>query len=59
MKEKGMKEVYEIPRLEVRGIVLEAGIAAPVSIKGSITQDDWTDSPEESVSSTENIGFLF
>jgi hypothetical protein len=39
---KTKKEVYEFPRIAVRGIVLEARVAAPVSVlAGSITQDDW------------------
>jgi hypothetical protein len=45
MKER-MK--YELPRIAVRGIVLEARIAAPVSaLGGSITQEEWsaTDTP--------------
>jgi hypothetical protein len=43
-----LKERYEIPRIAVRGIVLEGGMAAPVSVlTGSITQDTWsaTDTP--------------
>jgi hypothetical protein len=41
MKEM-MKEAYELPRIAVREIVLEAGIAEKTSVlTGSITQDAW------------------
>jgi hypothetical protein len=48
MKQEIRKKEYEIPRIDVRGIVLEGGMAAPVSVlTGSITQDTWsaTDTP--------------
>jgi hypothetical protein len=45
MKQEVLKEVYEVPRIAVRGIVLEEGIAETCSVLGnSITQDDWNNS---------------
>jgi hypothetical protein len=40
---KVTKEAYELPRIVVRGIVLEVGIAEKTSVlTGSITQDAWS-----------------
>jgi hypothetical protein len=44
-----LKEAYEVPRITVRGIVLEGGIALESIKTGTITQDDWTGSVEEVV----------
>jgi hypothetical protein len=44
MNREVVKEAYELPRISVRGIVLEAGIAEAVSVltAGTITQEnDW------------------
>jgi hypothetical protein len=50
MKEKVMKETYELPRIAIRGIVVVEEMAASGDILvGTITQDDWTGSAEETV----------
>jgi hypothetical protein len=44
MKQEVMKEAYELPRIAVRGIVLEEGMAEKASVLtvGTITQEsDW------------------
>jgi hypothetical protein len=44
MNQEVVKEAYELPRISVRGIVMEAGIAEAVSVltAGTITQEnDW------------------
>jgi hypothetical protein len=60
-----LKEAYEVPRITVRGLVLENGIALPVSMEiESITQEDWSDSAEETVGGgladrEGNIGLIY
>jgi hypothetical protein len=65
MNREVVKEAYELPRIVVRGIVLECGIAVQASMKmEAITQDDWTDSVEESIGGgmadpVGNIGLIY
>jgi hypothetical protein len=51
---KGMKEAYQVPRIAIRGIVLEGGIAAQSPVN-KVTLDAWeevseADVPAESIS---------
>jgi hypothetical protein len=38
---KCLKEEYETPRVQIRGVFLCEDVAAPVSVLGAITQEDW------------------
>jgi hypothetical protein len=48
--EKLLMNEYETPRVQVRGVFLCDNLAVPVSVwMGTIDQDDWVGSPEETV----------
>jgi hypothetical protein len=55
MKEKGMKETYEVPRIAVRGIVLEESLAVRSPVK-KVELEAWQEISETSVEA-ESVSF--
>jgi hypothetical protein len=55
MKKEVMKEEYELPRISMRGIVLEGSLAAQSPVK-SVTLTAWETVPEEQVD-MEDVSF--
>jgi hypothetical protein len=55
MKKEGMKEAYELPRIAVRGIVLEGSLAAQSPVK-TVTLTAWETVPEAQVD-MEDVSF--
>jgi hypothetical protein len=43
---------YEVPRVQIRGAFFVDDLAIPISIRGSILQEDWDVSDNEEVGDT-------
>jgi hypothetical protein len=52
MKQEIRKEAYELPRISMRGIVLEGSLAAQSPVK-SVSLQAWEEVPETSVAAEE------
>jgi hypothetical protein len=52
MKQEVMKEAYELPRISMRGIVLEGTLAAQSPVK-SVSLAEWEEVSETSVAAEE------